>query len=136
MVQRSTQVETYVPPFKTTSIQKLLKLSRAVVGSPKLSSDFCSTFLGRLLRSICDLAGPGTGLGWLTKNKNRQDRVLKKSCDLEEYGPHERVLPILWDLSMKDPYPGSKLLVDRARFGIAHEASIPIVKALLPFLLL
>ena len=62
--------------------------------------------------------------------------MLKKRCDLEEYGPHERVLPILWDLSMKDPYTGSKLLVDRAGYGIAHEASIPIVKALLPFLLL
>jgi len=136
MLQRFIQVETYVPPFKTTSIQQLLELSRTVVRSPKLSSDFCSTFLGWLLRSVGHLAGPDTGLGWLTKNKNRQDRVLKKRCDLEEYGPHERVLPILWDLSMKDPYTGSKLLVDRAGYGIAHEASIPIVKALLPFLLL
>jgi hypothetical protein len=42
----------------------------------------------------------------LTKDKNRQNRVLKKRCDLEKYGPHERVLPILWDLSMKDPNPG------------------------------
>jgi hypothetical protein len=42
-----------------------------------LPSDFCSTLLRRLLRSVCDLADPCSGLEKLTKYKDRQDGVLK-----------------------------------------------------------
>ena len=77
MLLSLTERKTYVPPFKTTSVQEFFELSRAVVGSTKLSSDFCSTLLRRLLRPVCHSAGPDTGLGELTKHKDRQDGVLK-----------------------------------------------------------
>jgi hypothetical protein len=72
----------------------------------------------------------------LTKYKYRQDGVLEQRSDFEENGPHERILPILGDLSVKDPYPGIQLNAPVKNLEAAYEASIPIVKALNPFLLL
>jgi len=60
--------------------------------------------------------------------------MLEQGGDLEENGSHERILPILGDLSMKDPNPTRQLLSQGTT--PAYDASIPIVKALRPFLLL
>lgn len=101
---------THIPPLKTTSVQELLELSGSIVRRSKLSSYFLASLSRRLIGSIYTVSlYRQLYRSQLTKHKYRQDRMLKQGGDLEEHGPHERVFPILGDLSMKYPYPVHQL---------------------------
>jgi hypothetical protein len=86
--------KTYIPPFKTTSIQEFFKLSRSVVGCAELPSDFSSTLLRRLLRSIFDLAGPRSDRDSLPNTKTgktgcwRRDVILKNMVLMNGFSPY------------------------------------------------
>ena len=101
---------THIPPLKTTSVQELLELSGSIVRRSKLSSYFLAPLLRRLIGSISTISwNIAVTIGELTKHKHRQNRMLEQGSDLEEDGPHERIFPILGDLSMKYPYPVHQL---------------------------